>query len=128
MIVRTNLTISGLLGDYNDDGKVDAADYTVWRDAQEAEAMDLTNRDPAYAGLPVSEDDYTVWRDHFGDMTMMAAGGSAGAGGAVPPGAAAVPEPATWTLLLGALGMLLLRPEIRHFSSRPSLLKKRYST
>lgn len=126
MIVRTNLTISGLLGDYNDDGKVDAADYTVWRDAQEAAETMLTNRDPTLTGL-VSEDDYTVWRENFGAMVMPGAGSSAGAGGTAPLGAATVPEPATSTLLVGALAMLLLRPKIGHFSNIPRSLKKRYS-
>ncbi len=58
------LTISsasvGLTGDYNDDGKVDAADYVVWR---------KTNINGAQG--------YTDWRTNFGAS-------NAGSGGAVP--------------------------------------------
>lgn len=54
------------VGDYNENGTVDAADYTTWRDALElGTVMDLPNRDPANTGL-VSEDDFISWRDNFG--------------------------------------------------------------
>ncbi|MCA9239499.1 MAG: PQQ-dependent sugar dehydrogenase [Planctomycetales bacterium] len=45
----------GLLqGDFNGDNKVDAADYTVWRDG---------------LGGPVFRpEDYYLWRDHYGEM------------------------------------------------------------
>lgn len=48
---------AGLPGDFNDDGSVDAADYTVWRD----------NLDGSY--LP---QDYTLWFDHFGQSASAA--------------------------------------------------------
>lgn len=38
-------------GDFNFDGRVDAADYTAWRDGQ---------------GATYSGDDYLVWRDNYG--------------------------------------------------------------
>ncbi len=68
------LTISSvaLLGDHNKDGKVDAADYVVWR---------KTNVD--------GEQGYTDWRTHFGQQ-------SPGSGATID--GAAVPEPSTLVL------------------------------
>ena len=43
-----------LTGDFNGDGTVDAADYTVWRDG---------------LGTVYTEADYDVWRQHFGQLT-----------------------------------------------------------
>src|SRR5262249_46025955 len=40
------------IGDYNNDGKVDAADYTVWRDHL-GQSFALQNRDPLNTG-PIS--------------------------------------------------------------------------
>lgn len=90
--------ISALTGDYNGDGVVDAADYTVWRDAQEAGATTLTNRDPSKSG-PVDEDDYVSWRANFG-MT-------AGAGAGTSAASAHVPEPTAWALAWYALGLVI---------------------
>jgi hypothetical protein len=42
----------GLAGDYNNDGLVNAADYTVWRNGLG------TNYSPA---------DYLVWKEHYGN-------------------------------------------------------------
>jgi hypothetical protein len=64
-----------LEGDYNEDGKVDAADYVVWR------------KNPgAFGGDPAG---YNAWRTNFGRTS---------GGGASSAGAAAVPEPGTWVL------------------------------
>ncbi|MEX2307490.1 MAG: PEP-CTERM sorting domain-containing protein [Pirellulales bacterium] len=72
----------GLDGDYNDDGKVDAADYVLWR------------KDPAsFGGNPAG---YNTWRTNFGAM--------AGSGG----GAGAVPEPASVILMVLSLAGLWL--------------------
>jgi hypothetical protein len=52
-------------GDYNNDGTVNAADYTTWRDAVTAGATTLTNRDPGNMGA-VDDDDFQSWRDNYG--------------------------------------------------------------
>ncbi len=66
------VTTGGLPGDYNNDGRVDAADYVVWR-----------KNPAAHGGDPAG---YNTWRMNF-DRT---AGSGLGAGGAVPEPAAFV--------------------------------------
>ena len=60
-----------LPGDYNQDGTVDAADYTVWRDALTAGATALSN-DPTPG--TVDESDFLYWRAHFGETLGSGAG------------------------------------------------------
>jgi hypothetical protein len=77
-----SLAPPGVVGDYNDDGTVDAADYVVWRDG---------------LGTLYTQNDYEVWRAHFGASL------GSGSGSALPsadPLSAAVPEPATIVLLV----------------------------
>ena len=76
-----------LIGDYNDDGAVNAADYTVWRDLL-GTAVALPN-ETVTPGMVTSED-YDQWKAHFGNTF----GGGAGA---LHNGA--VPEPGTLFLL-----------------------------
>lgn len=79
-----------LLGDYNLDGVVNAADYTVWRDQRGAEGLMLSadgNADGVVNGA-----DHAVWAANYGLI--------------VGPPAAAIPEPATLCLLAGTLGGL----------------------
>ena len=75
--------VVGLPGDYNNDGLVDAADYTVWHD--HLGTTTLPNRDPSAAG-PVGQFDYMVWKTNFGTR---------GTGSAT-----AVPEPGSLFLIL----------------------------
>jgi hypothetical protein len=78
-----------LPGDFNDDGTVNLADYTVWRDnlgSTEALAND------GELGVPVGEAHYALWKEHFGD-SIPAPGGVA---------SQRVPEPASW---LGCLAI-----------------------
>ncbi len=74
------------IGDYNEDGVVDAADYTVWSD--NVGGTTLANRDPGNTGV-IGEDDFVSWKTHYGET---AGSGSLAAG--------AVPEPST-VLLVG---------------------------
>jgi hypothetical protein len=78
-----------LVGDYNQNGTVDAADYVVWRTG---------------LGTTYTQTDYDVWRANFGQ--------SAGSGAALPsaePLSAAVPEPASFVLLMMAVGCCICR-------------------
>jgi len=52
------------IGDYNDDGTTNAADYTVWRNNL-GSGFALPNRDPANTGN-VSQADYASWKANFG--------------------------------------------------------------
>jgi PEP-CTERM motif len=83
--------VAGLLGDYNNNGKIDAADYSVWRDALAAGSTSLTN--DSTPGI-VNESDFTYWRNHYGEMAM---------GGGASRGAAAIPEPGTAILVAAAV-------------------------
>jgi hypothetical protein len=75
--------VDTLAGDFNADGKVDAADYVVWR------------KDPsAHGGDP---DGYNTWRTNFGQPS--------GAGAALEAGAS-VPEPSGLVQLLAAVAGL----------------------
>jgi hypothetical protein len=84
-------TPAGTTGDYNNNGKVDAADYTVWRDHL-GQTFTLPNRDPANTGA-INANDYTAWKTHFG---LPGSGGGA-------LGAGAVPEPTSMLLLVMAM-------------------------
>jgi hypothetical protein len=78
---RTEGTLATLTGDYNADGKVDAADYVVWRDQN-------INGPQGYLD----------WRTNFGKP---ASGAALGSGGSVP-------EPASASLVLVGLVILWL--------------------
>ncbi|QDU89219.1 hypothetical protein Pla175_26060 [Pirellulimonas nuda] len=79
-----------LAGDYNGDGAVDAADYSVWRDNL---GLAVTLPGDPTPGV-VSADDYPVWREAFGDPQSVA--DLVRASSAEP---AAVPEPAGYAML-----------------------------
>lgn len=95
---------SSLPGDYNNDGKVDAADYVVWRDhLGEANENAISNLGDGINGVDAA--DYALWRDNYG-MT-------AGAGGANISSSKAVPEPSSILLLLATLlGRLLTKRDL----------------
>ncbi|TWT95374.1 hypothetical protein Pla108_35220 [Botrimarina colliarenosi] len=52
-------------GDYNRDGAVNAADYTVWRDTLDTAAAPLTGADGDGDGQ-VTRGDWDVWVSHYG--------------------------------------------------------------
>lgn len=70
----------GLLGDYNNSGTVDAADYTVWRDSLGQNVPNGTGADGDNNGN-IGSGDYTVWKNNFG---LSSGSGSAAVGAAVP--------------------------------------------
>jgi hypothetical protein len=90
-----------LAGDYNDDGTVDAADYTVWRDSLGQSGAGLAA--DGNTNNQIDTGDYTVWKSNFGQ--------SATGGGSIAGLNAAVPEPATFVLLIFVFaGRCLCRP------------------
>jgi hypothetical protein len=88
-----SLTASvNVLGDFNSDGKVDAADYVVWRQNDTANAS-LPND----SGLTTQAARYSLWKARFGT--------SGGAG----LGSDAVPEPVSLCLLwMGMSGLAVI--------------------
>jgi fibronectin-binding autotransporter adhesin len=88
---------TALAGDFNGDGIVDAADYTVWRDNLGA-ANESAFAPGTGNGGGIDATDYSLWRTNFGTT----------AGSLVGAGQGAVPEPATVVLALAAgLGMVV---------------------
>ena len=82
-----------LTGDFNNNGTVDAADYVLWRN--DGPLMNDPTPDS------VGPEDYGVWRENFGRSTA----GTTGADNAVP-------ESATWVLMMAAAPLLTLRRRI----------------
>lgn len=86
-----NLSISvagaPLYGDYNNDGFVNAADYSLWRKNVGQPAGTLPNDN---TGLPIGVDQYTLWRSNFGVP-------GAGSGSLL---SSSVPEPSSLLILL----------------------------
>jgi hypothetical protein len=87
-------------GDFNDDGLVNLADYTVWRDNLGASDESALNGNGNMTN-GVDVDDYELWKTNFGP-----AGSDS-----LAVSNAAVPEPGTLTLLglLVAAGVGSLR-------------------
>jgi Dockerin type I domain len=84
-------------GDYNGDGVVDAADYTIWRGTFGQTVSSGAGADGNGNGM-IDSSDYDFWKARFGNSIA-----GAGSGAAL---SAAVPEPTS--LALSALGGLSL--------------------
>jgi hypothetical protein len=88
------LTISPYpAADYNHNGLVDAADYTIWRDTLGQAVAIGSGADGDHDGT-VTTADYSLWQAEFGYS-------SPGSGAATNAGV--VPEPPTWLVLSVAL-------------------------
>jgi hypothetical protein len=79
------------LGDYNVNGSVDAADYVVWRRTLGQAGLGLAA--DGNGNQEIDAGDYVVWKSQFGQ--------NAGESGALL--IAALPEPATWLMLIGVI-------------------------
>jgi hypothetical protein len=88
-----------LAGDYNEDGTVDAADYTVWRDTLGQTGAGLAADGNGNGNVDAA--DYSVWKNHFGDVSP-----GIGAGSGSLAGAGSVPEPAAIAIVSLAAGLL----------------------
>ncbi len=93
VITYTLATAPELQGDYNEDGTVDAADYTVWRDSENSIGVDLAadgNGDEVVDGA-----DYTIWASNYGTSNSVST-------------AATVPEPSSFCLLASTLSCFFI--------------------
>ena len=93
------VTSGAVAGDYNQDGVVNAADYTVWRDHL-GQNTTLPNTNPADTDGVVTQAEYTFWKSRFGATSGSGAGGAAVA--------SSVPEPTSIILLAVGLTLGLL--------------------
>ncbi|TWT36010.1 hypothetical protein KOR34_09070 [Posidoniimonas corsicana] len=87
---------SVLPGDFNNDGVVDAADYTVWRDNLGAMTEEALNGAGSNSG-GVDIDDYNIWKTRFGSTSSSDLADSS------------VPEPSASLLTLAFSGLLACR-------------------
>lgn len=95
-IDNIRLLSSPLEGDFNGDGSVDAADYTVWRDnLGSGDESSLSGNGDGMNGVDAG--DYTLWANNFGATSSSSSSSAA---------ASAVPEPGT--ALLGVISCLSL--------------------
>ncbi|QDU57031.1 alpha-L-fucosidase [Aeoliella mucimassa] len=89
--VTYDSTLTFVAGDYNNDGLVDLADYTVWRD-QLGSAYSIPNDNTPDS---VSFDDYQTWKANFSSQASASALDSV-----------SVPEPhSTWLWTLSLIGL-----------------------
>jgi fibronectin-binding autotransporter adhesin len=93
LLMVSSFIPSVLSGDFNNDGIVDAVDYTVWRnnfgDTTEA---DINNAGDGLNGVDAG--DYTLWKASYGNTAPGSGGGGM---------ASVVPEPASWFVALMAV-------------------------
>jgi lysophospholipase L1-like esterase len=86
--------LTTVAGDFNGDGVVNLADYTVWRDNLGTASESALN----YAGdgvAGVDASDYAIWKSNFG------------AGGLATVSSVNVPEPTSVVLIVVALGTVM---------------------
>jgi hypothetical protein len=97
--ISTLVLISdGLPGDFNHDGKVDGADYVVWRKFEGSTGNDLAA--DANEDNIVDAKDYGLWSSNFGRTNLSGAG-------------SAVPEPTTPYLILVGFAFFASRRSTR---------------
>jgi len=110
-----SVTAAGVAGDYNVDGVVNAADYTIWRNHL-GHTFPLSNENPnAITPGVVDAEDYAFWKSRYG---VTAGSGSAANSLAV------IPEPTTVVLLImAATGMVCSARLVRTDSSLNSLTR-----
>jgi hypothetical protein len=99
--MRAEAPSAGPTGDYNGDGTVDAADYTIWRDTLGQTVTSPGSGADGDESGEIDAGDYQYWKDRFGQV--VSGGGAA---------AIAVPEPATISFFLGGPFLLASRRRI----------------
>ena len=106
------LFTAGVVGDYNRNGKVDAADYTIWRNALNNPSASLAA--DGSGDHQITRLDFDVWKAHFGETAMFGTGDLS-----------AVPEPASAMLIAcAAASVALIRRPLspKHRQESPSIL------
>jgi autotransporter-associated beta strand protein len=99
LAVAPTAELAFIPGDFNLDGTVDAADYTVWRDHL---GTSFAAADANFDGQ-VTTADYSLWKSHFGFSL-------AGSGFASQAMQSVVPEPtAIMLLMMGFIGVAFSR-------------------
>jgi hypothetical protein len=91
LTLQGQVVAPSLAGDYTGDGRVDAADYTAWRDTLGSTTELAADGD---ASGVIDAPDYDVWVTNYGDSAASST---------------AVPEPAAATLVLAAIGFAVRR-------------------
>jgi hypothetical protein len=107
-----------LPGDYNADGRVDAADYVAWRNNVGAPAGTLPNDAD---GGTIGPSQYNTWRGYFGEMN---GAGGVGLGGGLSPGA--VPEPGGFILAASLFVLAARRHRLCESRKRETVRKMRF--
>jgi hypothetical protein len=96
--LRIESDAMALLGDYNGNGVVDAADYVVWRRTfGQSVVVPGSGADGDKSG-DIGPADYDIWRTHFGTAAPAMSGSIS-----------AVPEPYAASLAIVGLGIVLTR-------------------
>jgi hypothetical protein len=105
--------VSGVPGDFNANGVVDAADYVAWRN-NVGSTTALPNDS---IGGTIGPAQFNEWRSHFGQT-------SGSGSGTIAADGAAVPEPTAPLLLIAAVMCLFNSRRIRELSPSPLLSPK----
>ncbi len=94
MEIRIDTTSTQLAGDYNQDGTVNAADYSVWRNSlgQSGSGLAADGNGDSH----VDNADYDLWKLHFGEVAIVGSGAGSGS-------LASAPEPSSVLLLVASL-------------------------
>lgn len=96
--IRFAIPVSGLPGDYNDDGVVDTADYTVWRDnIGSSDALSGNGDESGVSAGVVDMADYDLWKTSYGSI------------GAASIGGGTIPEPSSLVMSLVMPGLIVFR-------------------
>lgn len=90
VVVYRDVDFTEVVGDYNSDGVVNAADYTVWRDTFGALVPPGSGADGNGNG-EIDDDDYQLWRQNYGMSSSADTAASL---------VASVPEPSSVLLLV----------------------------
>ncbi|WP_197525607.1 PEP-CTERM sorting domain-containing protein [Pseudobythopirellula maris] len=127
-ILSVGLESTEVGGDYNGNGVVDAADFTVWRDNLDT-SIALTNENPdAVTPGVVDQEDYDYWVSQFGQQGGLLPETSFRVGSiffdptAGASSSAAVPEPgALMVLMSGSVALLLSGLGSRRRETAPAI-------